>query len=41
MAVLELWKWDRIDVTQDVLFGSIILERGARWTEETQEAYEE
>jgi len=41
MAVLELWKWDRINVTQDTLFGSIILERGARWTSETQETYEE
>jgi segregation and condensation protein A len=41
MAVLELWKWDRINVTQDVLFGSIILERGARWNEENQDSYEE
>jgi segregation and condensation protein A len=40
MAVLELWKWDRINVTQDALFGSIILERGARWSTENQETYE-
>lgn len=41
MAVLELWKWDRINVSQDELFGSIVLERGARWTAENQETYEE
>jgi len=33
LAVLELWKHGRIDVTQDDLFGPILLERGERWAE--------
>lgn len=41
MAVLELWKWDRIQVAQDELMGPIIIERGTRWGESEQEEYEE
>lgn len=37
IAVLELWKWERINVRQDELMGPIVLERGERWTEEWQE----
>jgi segregation and condensation protein A len=37
IAVLELWKWERINVWQDELMGPIILERGERWAEEWQE----
>lgn len=33
LAVLELWKWQRISVTQDELMGSILLERGEKWAE--------
>ncbi|HCI83012.1 MAG TPA: hypothetical protein DHW02_25355 [Ktedonobacter sp.] len=31
LAVLELWKWERINVTQDELMGPMLLERGERW----------
>jgi segregation and condensation protein A len=41
IAVLELWKWDRINVRQDELMGPIMLERGPRWSEQTQDDYEE
>ncbi len=37
IAVLELWKWERIDVRQDELMGPIVLERGEHWSEEWQE----
>jgi segregation and condensation protein A len=33
LAVLELWKHARIDVTQGDLFGPILLERGPTWDE--------
>lgn len=33
LAVLEMWKQERISVQQDSLFGSIFLGRGVRWTE--------
>jgi len=36
LAVLELWKRDRIRVTQVTLFESILLERGERWSEDEQ-----
>jgi segregation and condensation protein A len=41
LAVLELWKWQRIDVRQEELLGPIILERGERWNEELQEEIED
>jgi segregation and condensation protein A len=41
LAVLELWKWQRIDVRQDDLLGPIILERGERWHEALQEDIED
>src|SRR6266568_8010160 len=37
LAILELWKRERISVRQEVLFGPIILERGAAWSEEVRE----
>lgn len=40
LAVLELWKWERISVKQEDLLGPIRLERGERWTEEGKEEYE-
>ncbi len=33
LAVLELWKWERINVLQDELMGPIMLERGEKWNE--------
>ncbi len=33
LAVLELWKWERINVLQDELMGPIVLERGEKWSE--------
>ena len=33
LAVLELWKYERIVVTQAELFGPILLERGEQWDE--------
>ncbi|HLG65186.1 MAG TPA: segregation/condensation protein A [Ktedonosporobacter sp.] len=41
LAVLELWKWERISVKQEDLLGPIRLERGERWTEEGKEEYED
>ncbi len=41
LAVLELWKRERIAVKQEVLLGPITLERGARWEEETREEEDE
>ncbi len=41
IAVLELWKWERIDVRQEELLGPIILERGARWAQASEEEVEE
>jgi segregation and condensation protein A len=40
LAVLELWKWQRINVRQEELWGPIILERGERWNEETGQVEE-
>lgn len=37
LAVLELWKWERITVRQDGLWGPIALQRGSRWGEEGKE----
>ncbi|GER87567.1 segregation/condensation protein A [Dictyobacter vulcani] len=37
IAVLELWKWERINIQQDNLMGPILLTRGGRWSEEWQE----
>ncbi len=34
IAVLEMWKWERITVFQEELFGPIIIERGARFAED-------
>jgi segregation and condensation protein A len=36
IAVLELWKWERIEVQQEILLGPIVLERGGRWEESWQ-----
>jgi segregation and condensation protein A len=36
LAVLELWKRERICVTQTTLFNPILLERGERWSETGQ-----
>lgn len=33
LAVLELWKWQRIGVKQEALMGPIMLERGEKWSE--------
>ena len=41
MAVLELWKWERINVTQNTLFGPIMLERGEHWSEQDHMNLEE
>lgn len=41
IAVLELWKWDRIDVRQEELLGPVVLERGVRWAEAGEEEVEE
>ncbi len=41
LAVLELWKRERIRVTQTTLFDPILLERGERWTEDGQVSEEE
>src|SRR5438876_3014013 len=40
LAVLELWKWQRINVRQNELLGPIMLERGERWSDEGQEVME-
>jgi segregation and condensation protein A len=34
LAMLELWKHERISVAQERLFGPLALERGTRWQEE-------
>lgn len=34
LAVLEMWKYERIAVKQERLLGPILLERGPRWNEE-------
>ena len=34
LAVLEMWKHERIRVRQETLLGPIVLERGERWQEE-------
>jgi segregation and condensation protein A len=36
IAVLEMWKWERVAVFQEDLFGPIVLERGERWHETGQ-----
>ena len=41
IAVLEMWKWRRINLYQDDLFGPITLERGELWSEVGKEALEE
>ncbi len=42
LAVLELWKRERICVKQETLLGPIILERGIKWSEQaTEQAIEE
>ena len=41
LAVLELWKRERIRVTQITLFDPILLERGERWSENEQLSEEE
>jgi segregation and condensation protein A len=41
LAVLELWKRERIRVTQTTLFNPILLERGERWSENGQLSEEE
>ncbi len=41
LAVLELWKWQRINVKQNELLGPIMLERGDRWSDEGQEIADE
>lgn len=33
LAVLELWKWERIGIQQDELMGPIMLTRGEKWAE--------
>ncbi len=41
LAVLELWKWQRINVTQADPLGPITLERGECWNDEEQEEIED
>lgn len=41
LAVLELWKRERICVKQPTLFSPILLERGEHWTETEQVSEEE
>jgi segregation and condensation protein A len=41
LAVLELWKWERINVLQDELMGPIVLERGEKWNEKMAGVEEE
>jgi segregation and condensation protein A len=41
LAVLELWKRERICVKQTALFTPVLLERGERWTESEQVSEEE
>ncbi|MBX5450442.1 segregation and condensation protein A [Thermogemmatispora sp.] len=37
LAMLDLWKHERISVRQETLFGPILLERGPRWQESEEE----
>jgi len=41
LAILEMWKRERIVVTQDRLFGSICLQHGPRWFETGQDDEQE
>jgi segregation and condensation protein A len=41
LAVLELWKWQRINVTQADPLGPIALERGTLWNDAGQEEIED
>ncbi|GCE26211.1 segregation/condensation protein A [Dictyobacter alpinus] len=41
IAVLELWKWERINIQQDTLMGPILLTRGELWSQEWQEMVDE
>ena len=41
LAVLELWKWQRINVRQGELLGPIMLERGERWDDDGQETMDD
>ncbi len=41
IAVLEMWKWERINVSQEELFGPVLLERGARWSAEAVDEVED
>ncbi len=41
LAVLELWKRERICIKQTALFGPILLERGERWTPDERLSEEE
>lgn len=41
IAILEMWKWRRINVHQDDLFGPIILERGDLWSETGQKTLDD
>ncbi|MBE3561075.1 MAG: segregation/condensation protein A [Ktedonobacteraceae bacterium] len=41
IALLELWKWERISVKQEALMGPITLERGPRWSQDDQLTYDE
>jgi segregation and condensation protein A len=41
IAVLELWKWRRVNVAQEELFGAIVLERGERWSSTEHDDVEE
>src|SRR6266566_252678 len=41
LAILEMWKRERIVVTQDGLFGSICLQHGPRWFETGQDDEQE
>jgi segregation and condensation protein A len=41
IAVLEMWKWRRVNIYQDDLFGPITLERGELWSEAGQEVLED
>ena len=41
LAVLELWKWQRINVRQSELLGPIMLERGERWSDDGQETMDD
>ena len=41
LAVLEMWKRERITVKQEMLMGPIVLERGARWEQIKEDEVEE